>query len=296
MSDCADEGTRTLNPAKEHAPKACAYTNSATSACTKAQLSYPIRASLSMCYTIFMKRSLLLTICVLLAGCQLTVGNSSTNTSTAVNQTYWLNYYPTQCNETPWGDTLDEREISDYYQNALGVTVEAVEVNPPAVGFIACAACGCGTGTQVSVQTDTAGRDILLEHGFTEEAVTEDWPQDSDTNTDSVENSNLNLNTNTEVNANINVNVEEEVKVSETEVSDLPEMTPEDTDLQTRAETVQAALASYYSSHGAYPDTLEALQLTTSLTGLTYTPIGVTPADYYDLSVEYSTGSTVVNP
>jgi hypothetical protein len=149
------------------------------------------------------------------------------------------------------------------------------------------------------VQTDTAGRDTLLEHGFTEETTTDNLLLEDnlniDTTTGTVE-TDANLNTNTEVSTNTDVTADEAVKVSETEISDLPEMTPEDTDLQTRAETVQAALASYYTSHGAYPDTLEELQLTTSLTGLTYTPIGVTPADYYDLSVEYSTGNVVVNP
>ena len=233
-----------------------------------------------------------------MTGCQLTIADRAINSDTNANQTYWLNYYPTQCNETPWGDTLDERDISDYYQNTLGASVVAVEVTPPAVGFVSCAACGCGTGTQVSVQTDTAGRTILLEHGFTEEAIAEDLLQDDlqepDMTSDSVEGSNANLNTNAE--GEVNLNAEEEIKVSETELTDLPDMTPEDTDLQTRATTAQAALAEYYKNHGAYPDTLEELNLSINLTGLTYTPIGITPADYYDLSVEYSTGGEVVNP
>ena len=238
---------------------------------------------------------------LLLAGCQLNVdANNNDTTNTQVEDTtYWVSYYPTQCNVSPWGDTLDETTIINYYQTNLGVAVDAIEVTPPAVGYISCAACGCGTGTQVSLQTDTSGRRILLEHGYTEETNTEDWSVD-----DSMDTTNVNptIDNGDTVNTNLNIaedtNVNVDPGVSETELVDPnePVLSEVDAELQTRAEQWQVALDGYYASHGSYPDTLIDLNMTIDDAGITYTPIGITPADYYDLSVEYSTGRVVLNP
>ncbi len=210
-----------------------------------------------------MKRFLLSSL-VLLAGCQWP-SNSLTN---AEPLTYWVNYYPTQCNVAPWGDALEETAIIDYYSVIIGVTVHSVEVTPPADGFFSCSACGCPTGTQVSIQIDAAGKATLLEHGFVEEELTIIEPV-----------------------------IEEEplTEVSETEVTEV-DLSAEDQALQDRAQLVQSALQDYYLQYGSYPDTLVDLTVQLDATGMTYTPIGVTPADYYDLSVEYSTGREVVNP
>lgn len=244
-----------------------------------------------------MKRLLLLTAAiVLLVGCEFSTGTSDQVINETDDVTYWVNYYPTQCNASPWGDTLDETKIISYYQTNLGVTVDAIEVTPPATGFFTCAACGCATGTQVSIQTDTAGKAILLEHGFTVEATTEDWPQDDITNI------HINENINLSVEAETTEVTSEDVEISETELVDPaidpnePVLSEVDIALQARAEQWRAALTTYYTSHGSYPDTLADLNVTIDSTGLTYTPIGITPADYYDLSVDYSTGREVVNP
>src|SRR3989338_10580318 len=202
---------------------------------------------------------------VLLAGCQWQTISSVTNTEPEI---FWVNYYPTQCNDAPWGDTLEETAIIEYYATTVGVTVHSLEVTPPAVDFFTCSACGCPTGVEISVQTDAVGKATLLEHGFVEEELTTIEPV-----------------------------VEEELitEVSETEVTEV-DLSAEDQVLQARVQLVQSALQDYYSQYGSYPDALTDLTVQLDATGMTYTPIGVTPADYYDLSVEYSTGREVVNP
>lgn len=233
-----------------------------------------------MCYSIVMKRLSFLSALLLLVGCQLQP--LAVNTTTAV-QTYWLNYYPTQCNEKPWGDTLESATIIEYYQN-LGVTIASIEVNAPPSGFFSCAACGCSTGVQVSLQTDAAGKAILLEHGFTEEELVGIAEQ-----TEVTEDAETGIAEDTE-------EISEDAEAEITEETIEVELSAEDAALQVRAELAQSALTDYYSQHGAYPDSLTDLTVQLDTTGMTYTPIGVTPADYYDLSVEYSTGKMVLNP
>lgn len=239
-----------------------------------------------MCYSIVMKRLSFLSALLLLVGCQLQP--LAVDTTTAV-QTYWLNYYPTQCNEKPWGDTLESATIIEYYQN-LGVTIASIEVNAPPSGFFSCAACGCSTGIQVSLQTDEAGKTILLEHGFTEEELVNE-------NIGIAEGIAENTETNEDAETGIAEEIAEKTEITEdTEAAEEVELSAEDAALQVRAELVQSALTDYYSQHGAYPDSLTDLTVQLDTTGMTYTPIGVTPADYYDLSVEYSTGKKLLNP
>ncbi|MFA6475699.1 MAG: hypothetical protein WCV88_05935 [Patescibacteria group bacterium] len=207
---------------------------------------------------------------LLVTGCTTISPSGTTNSTNNTNTTtYWLNYYPTQCNKTPWGDTLTETAITEYYQTSLQVTVMAVEVNPPTTGFISCAACGCSTGAQVSIQTNEAGKVILLEHGFTEEELYQAPVIASNENTNTV--------------------------VTPIETNDVP-LSEVDAGLRDRSNQVVKSLKDYYTAHGSYPDNITELNLTVDLTGLTYTPIGSTPADYYDLNVEYSTGGVVMNP
>ncbi|MBI4407409.1 MAG: hypothetical protein HY565_02830 [Candidatus Kerfeldbacteria bacterium] len=235
-----------------------------------------------------MKRLSLLSALLLLAGCQLQPLTVSTNTEP---QTYWVSYYPTQCNLAPWGDTLETTAITDYYTTTVGVTVYSIEVTPPAVGFISCSACGCPTGQQIALQTDATGKATLLEHGFVEEelvVVDENLGITEDTETGITEDS-----------EEASEDAEEISEDTETEITEETieaELSAEDAALQTRAELVQSALTDYYSQHGAYPDSLADLTVQLDATGMTYTPIGVTPADYYDLSVEYSTGKVLLNP
>lgn len=259
-----------------------------------------------VCYTESMKRLTLLPIALLLvAGCQLSLGNkANTNTNAVADGTMWLNYYPTQCNVTPWGDTLKEKTIIEYYE-ALGVNVISVEVTPEPTDYITCTACGCGTGETISIQTDATGRGILLEHGFTDEELDEaDYADDLPLN--SSENVNVDAagNLNTNVNANASTD-DTNSEISESELVDPntgielnteAALSEADADLQARAEQLQIELDTYYSAHGSYPDDVAALNTSVNLDGLTYTPIGVTPADYYDLSIDYSTGREVVNP
>lgn len=225
-----------------------------------------------------MKRLVILFVILLVTGCQL----SGMPTTTETPATYWLNYHPTQCNTPPWGDTLEEVSIINYYQTVLGVTVQAVEVTAPSAGFISCSACGCLTGSQVSIQTDAAGKIILAEHGFIEEELGPELitnvdddaviqPLDTDPFTDSA--------------AETADFITEEENLSATDQS-----------LQTRAEQLRTELQLYYTQHGSYPDVLTGLKTTVDTTGLVYTPIGVTPADYYDLVVAYSTGRVILNP
>ena len=263
-----------------------------------APLRYRIRQRLSMCYSVSMKHLSLVLGILLSVGCQLQPLTVNTTTDTEV-QTYWLNYYPTQCNTTPWGDTLAETTITDYYQN-LAVTIAAIEVNAPPSGFFSCSACGCSTGVQVSIQTDEAGKAILLEHGFTEEelvgiaesGITENAEKIAEDTEATLEDAETGITENSE-------GIPEATEETTTETTGTTievELSAEDAALQTRAELVQSALTDYYSQHGVYPDSLTDLTVQLDATGMTYTPIGVTPADYYDLSVEYSTGKTLLNP
>lgn len=301
--------TEGLEPSirEEHGPKPCAYTNSATSAFRltnvrsrptvilsepgeskdrPAPLRYRIRQGLSMCYSVSMKHLSLVLGILLLAGCQLQPLTVTTEVEEPL--TYWLNYYPTQCNEKPWGDTLASTAIIKYYQD-LGVTIDSIEVNAPPSGFFSCSACGCSTGVQVSLQTDEAGKAILLEHGFTEEELVNENIGIADSAEEVAEDTETGI-------ADSAEEISEDAEAEITEETIEVELSAEDAALQVRAELAQSALTDYYSQHGAYPDSLTDLTVQLDTTGMTYTPIGVTPADYYDLSVEYSTGKMVLNP
>ncbi len=226
-------------------------------------------------------------VAIFVTGCQTqSVSSSHTNqTNTIVAADYWLNYFPTQCNITPWGDTLEERTIIAYYE-ALGVNVESVEVTPQSVTFVSCAACGCPSGETISIQTDTAGKAILLENGFVEEDAV-----------NTVMNTNTNVTSTTESSGNTDAaDTTTNEAISESETVEEITLSEADASLLARAEQLQKELKIYYGSHGSYPDDLTGLNTTVDTAGLTYTPIGVTPADYYDLSVDYSTGRVVLNP
>ncbi|EKD76071.1 MAG: hypothetical protein ACD_43C00233G0001, partial [uncultured bacterium] len=97
------------------------------------------------------------------------------------------------------------------------------------------------------------------------------------------------VNTNVVVPSNTNITVQV-VESAEAQLSE------SDANLRDRAAQVQTALTNYYSKNGSYPADITALQLTTELTGITYTPIGSLPAMYYDLAVAYSTGAKIINP
>ena len=191
------------------------------------------------------------------------------------NQTYWVDYYPTQCNTNPWGNGYDESTIIGYYENQ-GVSVETIEVTAPKKGFLTCSACGCGTGYQVSIQTNASGREQLLELGFTEEVPEE------------VSNTNTNVNQTT--NQIIPERSTSELEASQTEVSEADAL------LSVTAGRIETALQEYYQANGSYPENLAALELDIDPTGISYTPIGVLPAEFYDLTVNYSTGSETLNP
>lgn len=257
--------------------------------------------------------------CLSLVGCQfapstqssnLNLNNDSANSNNAFIEndnatteiTYWLDYALRQCEVAPWGKSIEPETITQYYENTLNVTVYAVEVTPPSEGLMFCQACGCPTGTTVSIQTNAAGREILLDDEFTEPdadiSVIEPVPQVTQAENDLVID-----NTNT-----INTEVAPTVAATETTVDDASSnpdlavatedevLSDEDAELQQRAEQVQAALADYYAIQDSYPNDLAALSLTITTDDLVYTPIGSLPADYYDLVVPYSTGQITVNP
>lgn len=235
-------------------------------------------------HTIFMKRIvyyfLLTTLALTATGCTVwptpsantnTTGNANnSNISNTANtnttaQTYWLNYSLKQCATAPWGNNLETATISSYYQDTFDITVYNVAVTPPPEGLFTCQACGCPTGTTVSLETDAAGRAILLQNDFTE----------ADANVSTTE------------------PVPDAAVVAQASNSNL---TPADAQLRERSERVEIALSDYYAAHVAYPDNLEVLSLDVDATDLDYTPIGSLPASYYDLVVSYSTGPVTINP
>lgn len=209
---------------------------------------------------------------ILLAGCQ---WQQVVSVADVTPETYWVNYYPTQCNASPWGDTLEQAAIINYYTTVLGVTVHSLEITPPAAGYFSCSACGCPTGVQVSIQTDAIGRDSLLEHGFVTAELTEELTVDVPVETQAIEET---------------VSVESRIMNNELREDQA------DQQLQQQAQLLQSALQDYYTQHGAYPDSLNDLTVQLDTTGMVYTPIGVTPAEYYDLTVDYSTGQELLNP
>lgn len=224
-----------------------------------------------------MMKYIVLVSMMMFAGCQWQTVSSVVDSEPTI---YWVNYYPTQCNVAPWGDTLEETAIVDYYSATVGITVHSVEVTPPEAGYFSCSACGCPTGVQVSIQTDAAGKTTLLDNGFVEEELTEQTIDTTETDpvVEPVEAQNT------------------ETIAEDPEIIEEENLSAEDQALQARVQLVQSALQDYYTQYGAYPDALTDLTVELDATGMTYTPIGVTPADYYDLSVEYSTGREVLNP
>ena len=214
----------------------------------------------------------------------------TTTTTTTTTETFWLNYYLTQCNDNPWESatatprTTTEQAVADYYQTTYDITIFAVEVTPPQPGILTCQACGCPTGTVVSVQVDATGREALLEAGFTEDDVADELGADA-------------LREDTTATVSIAKMVPSTLApTTDDDVAEVTVVIPEDQTLQERVDTVQQVLAEYYQQYGDYPATLADLSVAIDSTGITYTPIGSLPADYYDLSVEYSTGKVVLNP
>lgn len=255
---------------------------------------------------------------LLFAGC--VVPWASTNMVVGeIQQTYWAEYYETQCNKSVWGeDTADE--VIGYYKSNYNITIEAVEFTEAADDAISCTDCGCPTGQVVRVQTNFQDRIQLLELGFVKDgeavpvisSTTAVDEENKDTGiTESTENTE-----GTEVIKNTNdvetVPVENEnkkntksdnadtVEINDaTTTTDTPpvEPTAEDKTLEDKATRVQQALVEYYAKNKNYPEKLDQLGVDLGdLAGINYTPIGTVPASYYDITVDYSTGKVTLNP
>ncbi len=208
-----------------------------------------------------------------------------TNTVEQANtERFTVSYYPTQCNTNPWGKQYDEVVIQDYY-TSVGLNIYDVAVQQPAPNFITCSACGCGTGFEVVIETDAAGKADLIERGFTEDAA-ESIPEDSNINAVIIPEANVNT-VPTYSASEIN---EGSLETNDEVIEDV------DAELQVVAGRIQEALSIYYAREGHYPETLAELELDIDPTGTSYTPIGVLPAEFYDLTVDYSTGSETLNP
>lgn len=258
-----------------------------------------------------MKYILFLSACLsvgVLAGCTMP-WNTSTTSTAQIQETYWSEYYQTQCNKNVWGEDTAE-QVTAYYQTNYGITIIAVEFVDAADDFIACSACGCPTGTLVKVQTNFEDRLKLLELGFVHEGdaapvvsdttnvnsnttVSLDTPPDTNTN-ESVATEVTTTNTNSTVTEEPAIPVNDVTTTTDTVPT---ELTSEDLLLQETVERVQKALTNYYSEHNNYPEKLDQLgEDFGDLTGINYTPIGTVPSTYYDLTVDYSTGKVTVNP
>lgn len=224
-----------------------------------------------------------------------------------IQQTYWAEYYETQCNKSVWGEDTADQVIS-YYQTNYDITITAVEFVEATDDFIACSACGCPTGQVVRVQTNFQDRIQLLELGFVKDgeampvvtAETSVDEEDKDTgiteNAENTEDTEVVKNTN----KNINSDNADPVEINDATTTTNPaptEPTPEDKTLQEKATRVQQALVEYYAKNKNYPEKLDQLGVDLGdLTGINYTPIGTVPASYYDITVDYSTGKVTLNP
>ncbi len=234
-------------------------------------------------------RLLFLSGIILLAGCTNVIDNgnaTSIDSSSDIPEWYWAEYYMTECNGVPWVGETDE-EMIQYYQGQYDIAIQDV-VSIDSDDFVAtCEACGCTTGEVVRVQVSLEDRKKLLDLGFSVEGDYKNpaTEKNSDDQDDEIDNNN------------------EDVVIEET--GDIvEEYSPEelvaiedDIILEDIAANVQLALKKYYETNHSYPDTLEELEMIVyDLERFTYTPIGTTPAKYYDLVVAYSTGRVTLNP
>ncbi len=274
-----------------------------------------------MKYIHFLTRLILpLAVAAIFSGC-VTPWRSYENSTGQIQQSYWSEYYLTQCNESVWGEDTAEQVIS-YYQSNYDITIETVEFIQAQDDFVSCSACGCPTGDVVKVQTNFADRLELLELGFVKDGetmpivedtrITEDTENTESTSAEGgsasggevIEDAGITENEegaeNTEVLKNANVNEKTPVEINDaTTTTDAAptEPTAEDKTLEDKAAQVQQALVDYYSKNKNYPEKLDQLGVDLGdLTGINYTPIGTVPASYYDMTVEYSTGKITINP
>lgn len=250
---------------------------------------------------------------LVLTGCTQSVTNSNTNTAVttlAEPTQYELVYYPTQCNTVPWfyvdTDTAGIEtsgagdQLTIYYADTYDVAISAVEFGSLGTDVAVCQACGCPTGATVTVTVNTiTERDTLLDLGFQDADTAEQnivpliegiprLNTEETVTTESIET------TNEETTSEEVTETSEEI-ANDTSTEIIP--TEQDQALEVTAERIQASLVEYYAEQGAYPAELSELLLSDlDTTGITYTPIGTVPASYYDLAVEYSTGSVVLNP
>lgn len=248
---------------------------------------------------------LALTTSILLSGCT-TPWTSSNNVVGEIQQTYWAEYYETQCNKSVWGeDTADE--VITYYKTNYDITIQSAQFTEATDDVISCTACGCPTGQVVRVQTNFQDRIQLLELGFVKDGeampIVEDTgiteSTEDEENTEAVNNTN-DVETVPVENKNTNSDNADPVEINDaTTTTDTPpvEPTAEDKALEDKATRVQQALVEYYAKNKNYPEKLDQLGVDLGdLAGINYTPIGTVPASYYDITVDYSTGKVTLNP
>ncbi len=228
-----------------------------------------------------------------------TVTNTNTNTVSNVSiavdeddssiivdsELIWLEYHSTQCNDNPWNsyesETLKSQHdiVLAYYKTEHDIIIENMSVQSPKQGFVACQACGCPTGYVTKVKIYKKYEAALLNLGFVKEET------------------DLDINYNGNTNTSTDDSLEENDSVSG--ITDLPfsEMAQEDQPTQVMAQQLQDSLKNYFDEHGYYPNTLEDLTWEDAdFSKFNYTPIGTTPANYYDLTVEYTIGKETLNP
>lgn len=228
-------------------------------------------------------------------GCSNAVVSNLTTTTTPQSVPVTLAYALTQCNDAPWetyqalhADLTTEQSIQRYYLDTYQIALLSVVTHAAPAGFFSCQACGCATGERITVTVSADQAPQLLELGFSDQVI--DPVPDNTTLEPATTNVTANTNL-VDLNTVDDNATGEVVLTAEEAAADAVDQT-----LRDRAATVQSALATYNNEHSAYPDTLAQLNLTIDLTGLTYTPIGSTPANYYDLTQALSTGDETLNP
>lgn len=241
-----------------------------------------------------------LTSSLLFTGCVMP-WTATVMTTGQIQQTYWAEYFETQCNKSVWGeDTADE--VITYYKSNYNIIIEAVEFTEAVDDIISCTVCGCPTGRIVRVQTNLQDRIQLLELGFVKDG--EVMPVINSEISVDVEDVRITENAenteDTEVVKNTNDVEKVPVEINDaTTTTDTPpvEPTTEDKTLEDKATRVQQALVEYYAKNKNYPEKVDQLGVDFGdLAGINYTPIGTVPASYYDITVNYSTGKVTINP
>lgn len=235
-------------------------------------------------------------------------------------EVYWVSYSPTQCNDDPWAGYSVEKskqrqsstqQMIAYYETEYGVAILDSELTSFGADAVFCAACGCPKGEIYRVQVSANDRLTLLNLGFRDDTDLEqagmlnDDPNVGDDDAEEIINAeveDVSISDVSTADAATTDTPSTDVPITDAVVED-DEIKPTERDIEfdSLVIQIQEELGKYFIERSTYPETLAELEGElnlgeSGLSGITYTPIGTVPANYYDLSVEYSTGKIVFNP